>query len=40
MFFLQRNKNISLNYYDLPNHISALCFLQKNQGKVSVAKDT
>ena len=28
---LQRNKNISLNYYDFPNHFSALCFLEKNR---------
>ena len=40
MFFLQRNKNISLNYYDFPNHFLALCFFREESGKVCVAKET
>ena len=36
--FLQRNKNISLNYYDFPNHFSALCFLEKNQERSVLQK--
>ena len=40
MFFLQRNQNTSLNYYDFPDHFSALCFFTEESGKVCVAKDT
>ena len=29
MFFLQGNKNISLNCYDFPNHSSSLCFYRR-----------
>ena len=40
MFFAKK-KNISLNYYDFPNHFSALCFLEKNQERSAcVAKET
>ena len=39
MFFLQLKQNISLNYYDFPNHFSALCFFTKESGMVCVAKE-
>ena len=29
VFFLQRNKNISLDYYDFPNHFSGLLFYRR-----------
>ena len=38
MFFLQRNKNTSLNYYDFPN-FSALCYFTEESRRVCVAKD-
>ena len=29
MFFFTKKQNISLNYYDFPNHFSALCFFYR-----------
>ena len=35
--FLQGNK--TYNYYDFPDHFSALCFLQKNQERTASKRD-
>ena len=39
MFFAKK-QNISLNYYDFPNHFPAFCLFTEESGKVCVAKET